>query len=314
MSTPPFRVAAIELGRLPLPLLLLLAALAWGVDGAVSASYQLSPRGIGQGGGAMGAGPYSAWATGAGGIGGSQSAGVYTLHGGYVAQLGVASPSGSQTLALSAATYTVGEASGVLVCTIQRSGGTTGTVSVPWTFSGGTAVAGVNVAPPLNGVAVLSPGQGTATIALQVLNDGLATGDLSIGLALGTPTGAGLAAPAAALVTISDAGATPPATARPRIVSQPILWATTGEVWNYAVTVDTRELPVGVSLGFSLVGAPAGMSVTVTGPRTAQVVWANPSGVDAHVRPVLVVTDTASGGTDSQDLLIIVRATPAGGG
>jgi hypothetical protein len=107
---------------------------------------------------------------------------------------------------------------------------------------------------------------------------------------------------------------------RPRIVSEAPLWVVTGLPWTYDVVVDMRELRpahalnLNDSLSFALVGAPPGITITKTGLTTARVQWPTAASSGPHERVVITVSDTVSGTSDRQEVLLYVVPIPMGGG
>jgi hypothetical protein len=106
---------------------------------------------------------------------------------------------------------------------------------------------------------------------------------------------------------------------RPRIVSESPLWVVTGQPWTYDVLVDVRELGLGHalrlpdSLVFAVVSAPPGVTITKTGPITARVQWPS-STAGPHHLITISVTDSETGTSDRQDVLLYVVPAPSGGG
>jgi len=111
--------------------------------------------------------------------------------------------------------------------------------------------------------------------------------------------------------------------ARPRIVSDPPVWAIESEPLRYDVVVNVLELLSAAgsggrgsappfNLSFTLVG-PVGMSVTKTGSTTARVDWLSPTPPGEHVRARLTTTETGTSTSDVQDLLLFVAPSPGAG-
>ena len=95
-------------------------------------------------------------------------------------------------LNFSSATYTVVENffSQALI-TVVRSGATNLPVAVDYAITDGTAVNGVNYFG-FNGSLLFNPGVLTNSFIINILNDGVVTGDLTVNLALQNPTGGAL--------------------------------------------------------------------------------------------------------------------------
>ncbi len=134
--------------------------------------------------------------------------------------LGLAGPGGGATLGplntavltindddprvqFSSATYTASEDSSSATITVQRTGATGPVVSVPYSTSNGTALAGFDYAET-TGVLTFTSGQTSKTFTVPILHDTLAEGGQTVNLALGTPIGALLATPNTATLTITD--------------------------------------------------------------------------------------------------------------
>ncbi|RME10613.1 MAG: hypothetical protein D6802_08910 [Ardenticatenia bacterium] len=101
------------------------------------------------------------------------------------------------------ATYAVAEGS-ALVVTVERVGGTDGTVSVEYVSADGTATSG-NDYVPVSGTLTFAPGETSKTFTLTTLQDTNDEPDETIILTLQNPTGgATLASPSQATVTIID--------------------------------------------------------------------------------------------------------------
>ncbi|HEX8203359.1 MAG TPA: Calx-beta domain-containing protein, partial [Isosphaeraceae bacterium] len=102
-------------------------------------------------------------------------------------------------------TFAVAEDAGSAVITVVRSGGSDGTLTVPFTTAAGTATAGTDFVLS-SGVLVFGPGQTSRTFAAPIRDDLLIEGDetvrlvLNAPLELGSPGGAG----STAVLTIVD--------------------------------------------------------------------------------------------------------------
>jgi hypothetical protein len=104
----------------------------------------------------------------------------------------------------STATFNVTEgASASATITVQRTGATGPVVSVPYSTSDGTAIAGVDYMAT-SGVLTFAAGQTSKTFTVPIVNDALAEGTQTVNLALGTPIGAALSAPSTAVLNIND--------------------------------------------------------------------------------------------------------------
>lgn len=114
------------------------------------------------------------------------------------------------TIALSASTYSVGEAGPTVTITATRTGGTLGIVGISYATSNGTAVAGSDYTTASG---TLSWGSGDAankTFNVSITNDTVYEGNETFNVSLSTPTGgATLGSPSSAVVTITDNDAQP---------------------------------------------------------------------------------------------------------
>lgn len=130
----------------------------------------------------------------------------------------------------------------------------------------------------------------------------------------------GLDAAGNSAIVATSAGVSYQPGKRPRIISEAPLWAVTGQPWTYEVVVDTRELrPSHVlnpadTLTFVLSTAPPGVTITKTGLTTARVHWPAALGTGSHHPVIITVTDSVSGTSDQQEVLLYVVAVPSAGG
>lgn len=107
-------------------------------------------------------------------------------------------------LALSAATYTVGEAGGTVTVTVTRSGGSTGTVGVSYATANGTATAGVDYTAT-SGTLTFAGGETSKAITIPILEDSAVEANETLTVTLSNPTGGvTLGTPSSATVTITD--------------------------------------------------------------------------------------------------------------
>jgi virginiamycin B lyase len=131
-------------------------------------------------------------------------------------------------LGFSAPAYTVSESGGVAYLTVTRTGGSDGTVSVPYMVGNGTAVNGVDYLAA-SGTLTFNPGETAKVIAVTILDRGLTSGSTSLTVTLGSPTGgATLASPSQAALVILDNDSVPPPPQPP--ISVPVLVPVAGPV------------------------------------------------------------------------------------
>jgi parallel beta-helix repeat protein len=107
-------------------------------------------------------------------------------------------------LQFSSATFSVGEGGRWAYITVQRTGGSTGTVTVNYQTSNGTATAGSDYVGQ-SGTLTFNPGQTSKTIRIRIREDRRSEGNESLSLILTNPTGgAVLGAVNKATLTIVD--------------------------------------------------------------------------------------------------------------
>ncbi len=94
----------------------------------------------------------------------------------------------------SALDYSVSETGGTALVTVSRTGGQAGDVTVDYAASNDSAVSGTNY-QPASGTVTFDQGQSTATFPVDILDDGVPTGNLRITLTLSNPGGGATAGP-----------------------------------------------------------------------------------------------------------------------
>jgi urease beta subunit len=108
------------------------------------------------------------------------------------------------TLQFSNATYSVNENQGTVTVTVTRTGGSTGSVSVHYATSDGTATAGSDYTAT-SGTLTFADGETSKTFTIPILDDTLVEGNETVNLILSSPTGgAALGSQATATLTIVD--------------------------------------------------------------------------------------------------------------
>ena len=109
------------------------------------------------------------------------------------------------TIAFAEASYYVVEGAGVATIQIQRSGGTTGAVSVAYAVVGGTATAGSDL-QSVSGVLTWADGEGgSKSFQIPILDDQFIEGHETVVLTLSSAAGgAALGSPASTMLTIGD--------------------------------------------------------------------------------------------------------------
>src|SRR5262249_32449963 len=91
-------------------------------------------------------------------------------------------------LQLAAAAFSVSESGSAATITVTRTGALAASVSIDYATSDGTAVAGTNYTSA-SGTVVFAPGQTSQTFTVPVLDDGTATGNVTVNLSLSNPQG-----------------------------------------------------------------------------------------------------------------------------
>jgi hypothetical protein len=115
------------------------------------------------------------------------------------AAVGVSTP----TLAFSSPSYSVSEAGPSATITINRTGDTSGAVSVHVATANGTAIAGSDYTAVSQDVS-LAAGVTSQTVSIPITDDLLTEGSETVSLVLSSPTGGELGWPSAATLTIVD--------------------------------------------------------------------------------------------------------------
>ena len=134
---------------------------------------------------------------------GTPSSATATINGGGVA----ASPG---TLAFSGSAYAVTQGTGSLVVTVNRSGGTTGTVSVNYSTVDGTAAAGTNYTKT-QGTLTWAAGNSVAqTFAVPISASPVLTASKTFTVTLASPSGGATLGTSSATATINVAGTSSP--------------------------------------------------------------------------------------------------------
>src|SRR2546425_11849662 len=116
------------------------------------------------------------------------------------------------TVQFSASNYNVGEGDVSAVITVNRNGDTSGTSTIDFASSNGTATQ-LRDYEVANGTLTFTAGQASKTFKVFIVDDAFVEGDETVNLTLSNPSGGFLVPPSTSTVTIADndsAGATSP--------------------------------------------------------------------------------------------------------
>ena len=109
----------------------------------------------------------------------------------------------AQVVALAATSLAVAQSAGKVTLTVNRSGGTTGAVSVKYATSNGTAVAGQNYTAQ-SGALSWASGDATAKTIVVPVSSTVISKPVTFNVALASPSGATVGTPAATTVTVNQ--------------------------------------------------------------------------------------------------------------
>ena len=112
------------------------------------------------------------------------------------------STTSSESVALSGSAYSVTQSAGSVTIPVNRSGGTTGAVTVAYATSNGTAVAGQNYTAQ-SGTLSWAAGDASAKSITVPISSTVISGTLTFAVALSKPSGATVGTPATATVSIN---------------------------------------------------------------------------------------------------------------
>jgi Calx-beta domain len=112
-------------------------------------------------------------------------------------------PSSAGIISLGASSYSVKETAGSVVISALRTGGSSSAVSVGYSTSDGTAVAGTDYLAVIGNLSWADGDASSKTFSVPILNDAVAEANETFVVRLGTPTGgATVGSPSSATVTI----------------------------------------------------------------------------------------------------------------
>lgn len=115
---------------------------------------------------------------------------------------------GPGTLQFNQSSYSVYENKGSALITVNRVGGTTGTVTVSYATNGGSAISGTDYTP-VSGTLTFNNGDTSKSFSVPVMDDGIYGSDKIVFLNLTSPTGGASLGPGAATLTIAEADGIP---------------------------------------------------------------------------------------------------------
>lgn len=182
----------------------------------------------------------------------------------------------TQTFSFEASDYLGNEDDPAIAVRVTRTGGTSGTASVPFSVTGGTATLGADftiAASPL----VFADGETVKTIVLTPVQDSSTESDETVLLALGTPDVGELGAITAATVLIDDSAVNspfaPPAVELTATIKggKPVKKgkAKTGDLWKFTVRQSQGNLLEGLEVRVQATTTPADAGSWVTLPEGA---------------------------------------------
>src|SRR5262249_21162935 len=112
-------------------------------------------------------------------------------------------PPPPQTVQFNNATYSVIENGGTATITVTRAGGSSGSVTVNYATSNGTATAGSDYTTT-SGTLTFADGETSKTFTVPIIDDTAVEGNETINLTLSSPGGAALGSQSTAVLTIQD--------------------------------------------------------------------------------------------------------------
>ena len=218
----------------------------------------------------------------------------------------VSAPTQQQAASLqfSNATYSVNENQGTATITVTRSGDTTGSVTVLYATSNGTATAGSDYTAA-SGTLTFAAGEASKTFTVSIIDDTLVEGNETVNLTLSSPSGgATLGSPASASLTIVDNDA-----AQPGVLQFSAATYSVNEGQGSATITVTRtggsNVPVSINYSTSNGTATAGSDYTAT---TGTLSFA--AGETSKTFTVSIIDDTLVEGNETVNLTL---SSPGGG-
>jgi hypothetical protein len=227
---------------------------------------------------------------------------------------------GDAGVQFSTAAYSVSELGGHATIAVSRTGNLTPAVTVNFSCADGTAKSNVNyTCNP--GTLTFAKNVGLQTFSVQILHDGVHTGNLTVNLSLNSPTGGFLGTPNPVVLTIMDVdpaaslGLSAAAYSVNETSGTATITVKRSGVLTQAVTVDFATSPgtavAGVNyqtttgtLSYAINETTKTFPVTILsggeGNLTVNLNLSNPTGIDAALglaHAVLTITDVDTAGT-----------------
>jgi len=119
----------------------------------------------------------------------------------------MAATGGPGALGFSSSSYSVPENAGGMNITVQRSGGSSGAVSVQYATSDGTAMAGTHYRAASGMLNWADGDSASKTFNVQVLDDGVPDGSHNVNLSLSSPSGGATLGTSSAVLSITNTDA-----------------------------------------------------------------------------------------------------------
>lgn len=207
--------------------------------------------------------------------------------------------SGVSASFLSAANTTAVEGSN-LVFAVTRGGSTSGSVSVNYTTSNGTAISGSDYTPA-SGTLTFAPGETSKTVSVATIADNVAEGSETVLLTLTSPTGGATITTSQATGTIQASSAPGPSVAI--AAAGPV---TEGQPLNFVVTrTGATSTPISVNYATSNGTALSGSDYVAT---SGTLTFA--AGETSKTVSVVTIAD---GIAESSETLLLTLSSPTGG-
>jgi hypothetical protein len=207
-------------------------------------------------------------------------------------------------LSFTGTTYSVGEGAGSALITVQRTGGTSGTATVQYSTSNGSAVAGSDYSA-VSGTLTFGNGVSSQTFTVPITQDTLVEGNETVNLSIFSPGGgASVTSPTSAVLTIVDDDTSLPGT----LAFASATHTVAENAGSQLVTVNRTGGSTGtVTVGYSTIAgtATAGSDYTVTNGTLTFL-----AGETSKTFSVPILNDTLD---ESAESFTLVLSGPTGG-